>query len=91
MRIDLYQRLRRYEHYLYTALKAGYIRSLTSVQMNELSEIGAEIGIPYKHTGCPLCALKFVKALAVPYFDQQEKMKNKKAKKGNDDEQDNSK
>lgn len=86
MRVDTYARLKKYEHYLYTADKAGYIRSLTSTQMAELIEIGAEIGIPYKHTGCPLCALKFVKALAAPYFKQQENMKNKKSKNKSDNE-----
>ena len=88
MRIDLFNRLRKYENYLYTAQKADYIRSLTAKEVEDIISIAKEIGIGYKHNGCGLCLLKFIKKVAEPYFQQQEKMENNrknKKKENNDD------
>lgn len=62
------EKLAKYESYLITAHKADYIRALTNAQVEELIQIGKEIGINYKNNHCPKCALEFVKKLAVYYF-----------------------
>lgn len=79
MRMDIFYNLRKYEKYLTTAHDADYIRALNMKEVKELTEIGAELGIAYKHNNCPKCLLKFVKQLADKYFEQ----KNSKSKKGN--------
>lgn len=78
MKITAYNKLRKYEPYLITAYKANYIRALTNIQVEELIEIGNEVGIYYKNNHCPKCALEFVKKLAVPYFEQKQKLEEKK-------------
>lgn len=80
MKINLYMRLRKYESYLNTAHKADYIRGLTTTQLNELIEVGNELGIHYKYNHCPKCVLDFIKKLAVPYFAHQEKAAEKASK-----------
>lgn len=84
MKKDLFNRLKAYESYLTTAEKANFIRSLTNSQVEDLTTIGAELGINYKNNHCPKCALEFVKKLAKPYFEHiklQETKNNEK--KGN--------
>lgn len=84
MKITTFNKLRKYESYLYTAHKADYIRSLRMSQLEELMEAGAEIDIIYKYNHCPKCVLDFVKKLAVKYFEQKNKMeenRNAKTKK----------
>ena len=78
MKITAYNKLRKYESYLITAHKANYIRALTNSQVEELIEIGNEVGIHYKNNHCPKCALEFMKKLAVPYFEQKQKLEDKK-------------
>lgn len=78
MKISTYNQLSKYESYLYSANYAGYIRSLTTVQVEELIKIGEEIGIIFKNNHCPKCTLNFVKRLAVPYFEQKHKLEEKK-------------
>lgn len=77
MRMNIFYNLRKYEKYLITAHDADYIRALTMNDIKELTEIGAELGIIYKHKNCNTCLLKFVKRLADKYFEQ----KNSKSKK----------
>ena len=84
MKITIYNKLKKYEHYLYTAHKADYIRGLTSKQVDDLINAGAELDIAYKHNGCPKCLLTFVKKLAKPYFEQKEKLEQKKKDKENE-------
>lgn len=84
MKITIYNKLRKYENYLYTAHYADYIRGLTAPQVQELSEIGGELGMPYKHNGCPKCMLNFMKRLAIPYFEQQKKLEENKKDKSNE-------
>lgn len=82
MKITTFNRLRKYETYLYTAHKADYIRSLKMNQVEELIEIGAEIGVNYKYNHCPKCVLDFVKRLAAKYYEQKNKMEeNRNASK----------
>jgi len=81
MKINVYNKLRKYESFLQTALEGNFIRSLTNSQMEELIAIGAEIGINHKNNHCPACALAFIKKLAVPYFEQKTKLESKKAEK----------
>lgn len=83
MKITVFNKLRKYESYLFTAKEANFIRSLTNKDMEDLISIGAEIGIMHKNNHCPKCALDFVKKLAVPYFEQKKKLENKKEENNN--------
>lgn len=84
MNITLYNKLKKYERSLYTAKYGNYIRTLTMPQIEELSEVGEKIGISYKYNGCPKCVLDFIKKLANPYFEQKEKLEQKKKDKENE-------
>lgn len=84
MNIAIYNKLKKYEHYLYTAYKADYIRGLTIKQVEDLIVAGNQLGINYKHNGCPKCLLNFIKKLAKPFFEQQEKLEKKKKDKENE-------
>lgn len=84
MKITVYNKLRKYENYLYTSINANYIRGLSMPQVNELTAIGSELDIKYKHNGCPKCMLEFVKKLAKPYFEQKEKLELKQKEKENE-------
>jgi len=93
MKITTYNKLHKYESYLYTAKYASYIRSLTNPQVEELIAAGADLGIGYANNHCPKCLLNFITKLANPYFEQKERMaegrKNKKVEKkqeNNDEE-----
>lgn len=83
MKITTYNKLHKYESYLYTAKYANYIRSLTNLQVEDLITAGSEIDIHYKNNHCPACVLNFVKKLAEPYFAQKEKMENNRKNKQN--------
>lgn len=86
MKITIYNKLRKYDSFLTTAHKGNFIRSLTNEQMEDLIAIGSEIGINHKNNHCPKCALEFVKKLAIPYFEQKDKLELKKEEKKNDKE-----
>ena len=86
MKITAYNQLRKYESYLTTATQGNYIRSLTNKQMEELIKIGEEVGIKHTNNHCPKCALEFMKKLAIPYFEQKQKLELKKEEKNNDSE-----
>jgi len=82
MKITTFNRLRKYEPWLATAHAANYIRSLKMHQVEELIEIGAEIGVNYKYNHCPKCVLDFVTKLAGKYYEQKKKMEeNRNASK----------
>lgn len=78
MKITVFNQLKKYESYLNTANFANYIRGLTNAQVDELIRLGKELGINHKNNHCPKCTLDFVKKLAVPYFEQKQKMEDKK-------------
>ena len=75
MKQETYDRLTKYNSYLYTAHNADYIRALSNREVDELIEIGNELGIYYKNNHCPKCALEFVKKLAVQYFAYKPEVK----------------
>ena len=84
MKITIYNKLKKYEGYLQTAKYGNFIRGLNCKQVQELSDIGNEIGIPYKHNGCPKCMLDFIKKLAEPYFKQKDNLEQKRKDKENE-------
>lgn len=77
MKINLFNRLRKYETWMYTAVKADYIRGLTATQMNDLIDIASELGIKHVNNHCPKCNLDFVRKIGVLFFEQKEKMEKK--------------
>ena len=81
MKITIFNKLKKYENYLYTAKNANYIRGLSSTQVAELEEIGKELDLSFRNSHCPACVLKFMKQLATPYFEQKEKLELKKEEK----------
>lgn len=83
MKITIFNRLRKYETFLYTAHYANYIRSLTNSQLEDLISIAAELNIIHKNNHCPKCTLDFVKKVAIPYFEQKDKLEQKKREKEN--------
>ena len=78
MNIATFNKLKKYEKYLYTAKYANYIRTLTNSQVEDLIVAGAMIDIHFKNNHCGVCILNFVKRLADKYFEQKEKNENKK-------------
>lgn len=83
MKITIFNKLRKYETFLYTAHYANYIRSLTNSQLEDLISIAAELNIIHKNNHCPKCTLDFVKKVAIPYFEQKDKLEQKKREKEN--------
>lgn len=81
MKITTFNKLRKYETYLYTAKNANFVRGLTNTQIEDLITAGNEIDIPFNNNHCPSCILRFIQRLAEPYFTQKEKMENNKKKK----------
>lgn len=81
MKLTTYQKLRKYESYLYTAKYANFARGLTNKQIEDLITAGNDINIIYKNNHCPDCILRFLKRLAEPYFEFKTKMENNKEKK----------
>lgn len=83
MKITIFNKLKKYETFLHTAHYGNYIRSLTNSQVEDLISIGAELNIMYKNNHCPKCTLDFVKKIAIPYFEQKDKLEQKKQEKEN--------
>lgn len=79
MKTNLYKSLTKYDSYMLTAYKADFIRALSSHELDELIAIGAELGIYYRDNHCPKCVLEFIKKLAVPYFEHQKSLTEKKS------------
>ena len=86
MRIIEFNRLRKYESYLATALRGNFIRSMSIKQVEEIEDISMELGMGWKYNHCPNCLLNQMKRLAVEYFKQKEKNENNKKKKGDSNE-----
>lgn len=85
MKITTFNKLKKYEKYLYTAKYSNYTRGLTNAQVEDMIVVGNDIDIHYKNNHCPVCLLKFIKQLAEPYFAQKEKMENNKKEKENNE------
>ena len=81
MKITVYNKLKKFDSWLTTANKGNYIRSLTNKQVDELIEIGNEIGIVYKNNHRTKCILDVVKTLSMTYFEQKQKFEDKKNQK----------
>ena len=87
MKITTFNKLKKYENYLYTAKYADYIRSLSNAQIEDLILAGQDLDIHYQNNHCPICALKFMKRLADKYFEQKQKNENNKNKKDNKEDE----
>lgn len=83
MKITTFNKLKKYEKYLYTAKYSQYTRGLSNAQVEDLIKAGEDIDIHFKNNHCPTCILKFIQRLAEPYFAQKEKMENNKKEKEN--------
>ena len=81
MKITTFNKLKKYESYLYTAKYGKYIRALTNQQIEDMISAGADIGINFKNNHCPNCILGFVQKLAEAYYIQKEKNENNKKNK----------
>ena len=55
MKITTFNKLRKYENYLYTAKYANYVRGLTNAQIEDLITAGNDINILFKNNHCPSC------------------------------------
>ena len=83
MKMSIYNKLRKFESYFYTAYYANYTRAMTTVEMGELIDIAAELGIRYKYTSCPKCNHEFIKKVAALWYEQKNKLEEKKKDKDN--------
>lgn len=81
MKITIYNKLRKFENHFITAVKANYVRLLTSPQLSELIPIGEELGIKVGDVTCSKCVLTFIQKIGKLYLEQKEKLDEKKAQK----------
>jgi hypothetical protein len=82
MTIKQYSVLKEYETQMRTASQSNFVRALGTQSRQKLAVIykeifGRESGFI---GGCGSCMLKNLRELAVPYFEFQNKLKNKKKK-----------
>lgn len=66
--------------------KGDYYRALLREEVDELVEIGEDLGVKLESRGCPRCLLAFLKKLSLLYFAPEEEKvieepKKKKARK----------
>ena len=87
MKITTFNKLKKYESYLYTAKNANFVRGLTNAQIEDLITAGEDIDIHFKNNHCPTCILKFIQRLAELYFAQKEKMENNRKQKQNKEDE----
>lgn len=87
MEKEIKKRLSKYESSLREA-RGDYYRALLREEVDELVEIGEELGVKLETRGCPRCLLTFLKKLGDLYFVQEEgeqkvaeEPKKKKARK----------
>ena len=71
MNEDIKKRLSKYESSLREA-KGDYYRALLREEVDELVEIGEELGVKLESRGCPRCLLAFLKKLSLLYFAPEE-------------------
>ena len=74
MEKEIKERLSKYESSLREA-KGDYYRALLREEVNELVEIGQDLGVKLETRGCPRCLLAFLKKLGDLYFAQEEEQK----------------
>ena len=78
MKITVYNKLRKYESYMYSAVNCNFIRSMNIKQVEELEEIAKELNIQFKYNHCPKCLLDLMKKFGNGYFEQKKKLEDKK-------------
>lgn len=71
MNRDIKKRLSKYEGSLREA-KGDYYRALLREEVDELVEIGEDLGVKLESRGCPRCLLAFLKKLGDLYFAPEE-------------------
>lgn len=71
MNKDIKERLSKYESSLREA-RGQYYRALLREEVDELVEIGQDLGIKLESRGCPRCLLAFLQKLSDLYFAQEE-------------------
>ena len=70
MEKEIKERLSKYESSLREA-KGDYYRALLREEVDELVEIGEDLGVKLESRGCPRCLLTFLKKLGDLYFAQE--------------------
>lgn len=90
MKITTFNKLRKFEKHFITAVRANYVRLLTSHQLSELIPIGQELDIKVGDVTCSKCVLTFIKKIGKPYLEQKKKLDEKKKNKleGNKENED---
>lgn len=76
MKKEIKERLSKYESSLREA-KGDYYRALLREEVDELVEIGEELGVKLESRGCPRCLLSFLKKLGDLYFAQEQEDEQK--------------
>lgn len=71
MNKDIKERLSKYESSLREA-RGQYYRALLREEVDELVEIGEDLGVKLESRGCPRCLLAFLQRLADLYFAQEQ-------------------
>ena len=71
MNREIKERLSKYESSLREA-KGDYYRALLREEVDELVEIGEDLGVKLESRGCPRCLLAFLKKLSILYFAPEE-------------------
>lgn len=81
MNIDIKERLSKYESSLREA-RGQYYRALLREEVDELVEIGQDLGVKLESRGCPRCLLSFLQKLSDLYFapEEQEDIEEPKKK-----------
>ena len=59
--------------------RGDYYRALLREEVDELVEIGEELGVKLESRGCPRCLLTFLKKLGDLYFAQEQEDEEKVA------------
>lgn len=70
MNKDIKERLSKYESSLREA-RGQYYRALLREEVDELVEIGNDLGVKLESRGCPRCLLAFLQKLSDLYFAQE--------------------
>ena len=82
MNIVTFNKLKKYENFLYTAEYADFIRTMTVKELDGLVKIAeADLDIHFKPNHCPKCTLNFVQKVAKLWYEQKEKNENNAKKK----------
>lgn len=69
---EQHERLKKYDKWFHTAVRAQYITTLTARQVNELVEIATPLGVKLQHKSCPVCLYDFMVQLGRLYFAYKE-------------------